>query len=52
MKFKDVVTGITPWRRWMLSQGQLLTEAGFLNLEGFFISLLQLTMKTEETVYC
>ena len=33
----------------MLSQGQLLTEVGFLNLEGLFVSFLQLTMKTAET---
>ena len=32
----------------MLTQCQLLTEVGFLNFKGFFISLLQLTMKIEE----
>ena len=47
-EIQSVVAAITPWRRWMLTQGQLLTEARLLNFEEFFIPLLRYMVKIEK----
>jgi hypothetical protein len=47
-EIQSVVAAITPWRRWMLAQGQLLTEARLLNFEEFFIPLLRYMVKIEK----